>query len=278
MAVVWVTGASSGLGMYTAQALVNAGFTVVSGARSFIGEKTGESELGYRIPLDVTSEESMDAFCASAAALYGTPDALVCCAGVLILGASECYTDAELRRVMETNFFGQVAMIRRVLPAMREKQKGHIICFSSINGVLSTPFQGAYSASKHALEGYCESLRAELHPYHIGVTLIEPGDHKGGSQAYRNVSLGTGEDSPYRAALERVHRVIDHDESHGSDPAVLGRKVARLLLKGRHPMRRRIAQLGQHAAVFLHDLLPGDLFYWFISLYYHVEKKERKKG
>lgn len=271
MAVVWITGASSGLGMYTARAVKQAGHTVVAGARSFM-DRCGEGEEGYRLPLDVTDEASMDAFCAKARELFGEPEVLICCAGVLTLGSCENYADSEIRRVMDTNFFGQVSMIRRVLPHMRLQKKGKIICFSSVNGLLSTPFQGAYSASKHALEGFCEALRCEVSPWHIQVMLVEPGDHRGGAQRYRTVSKGTGSDSVYSASLERVHSVIDHDESHGSLPELLGKKVARMLGKNKLPMRKCIAQPGQHLACILHDILPGDLFYRFITAYYHVKK------
>ena len=154
--VVWITGASSGLGLHTAQALARNGFTVVAGARSFGQGKTVEG--CHCLPLDVTSRESIDAFAEEAIKTIGPPDILVNCAGMLILGACESYTLDELRQVMETNFFSQAAMISKVLPYMREKGKGRIVNFSSINGLLGIPFEGAYTASKHAIEGYAECL------------------------------------------------------------------------------------------------------------------------
>lgn len=271
MAIAWVTGASSGLGMYTARALKERGFTVVSGARSFT-ESEQEGELGYCLKLDVTNGDSMDAFVKRATELTGTPDCLVLCAGILILGSCEGYREEEIRRVMDTNFFGQTGMISRVLPMMREKKQGKIVCYSSVNGVLSTPFQGAYSASKHALEGYCEALKIECAPFGIQVMLVEPGDHRGGSQAYRNVSTGTDANSAYRASLDRVHAVIDRDEGGGSNPAVLGKKVARTLEKKHIPFRKCIASLDQHFSIWLHKLVPGNLFARILSGYYHVNK------
>lgn len=273
MAVVWITGASSGLGLYTAKAIKAAGNTVVSGARSFDG-KEGESEEGFRLSLDVTKPESMDTFCQRALSLYGVPDCLVLCAGYLVWGSCEGYTQDEIRGVMNTNFFGQTEMIQRVLPLMRKNGGGKIVCYSSINGVLSTPFQGAYSASKHALEGYCEALRMECEPFGVQVTLIEPGDHSGGSQTYRHISKGTGADSAYKASFDRVHAVIDHDEGNGSDPAVLGRKVAKLLSRKKMPMRKCIASADQHLSILLHRVLPGTLFAKIISGYYKVNGKK----
>ena len=268
--VVWITGASSGLGLHTAMALGRNGFQVVAGARSF--EKGKKVEGCHCLSLDVTKEESMDAFVREALSLFGPPDVLVNCAGLLVLGPCETYGPEEIRKVMETNFFGQAAMISRALPLMRKKGKGRIVNFSSINGLLGIPFEGAYTASKHAIEGYSECLALECRPFGVEVMLVEPGDHQSGSQAYRRHSAGMGEASPYRAAFEAGTRVIARDEAGGSDPDRLGEKIARALKKRRLPKRLRVAKLDQHFAVILHDLLPGRLFEKIIASYYRKSK------
>ena len=269
--VVWITGASSGLGLHTAQALAKNGFTVVAGARSF---GKGKSAEGCEcLPLDVTSEESIRAFKDRALALHGAPDILVNCAGMLILGACECYALNELRQVMETNFFGQAAMISAALPLMREKGRGRIVNFSSINGLLGIPFEGAYTASKHAVEGYSECLALEVKPFGIEVMLVEPGDHRSGSRAYRRHSQGITDDSPYKAAFDVGTGVIAHDEENGSDPDRLGEKIAKALKKRRLPRRLRVAMADQHLAVILHDLLPAPLFDRIIGDYYKKSKQ-----
>ncbi len=256
--VVWITGASSGLGLHTAKALSESGFAVYAGARSF-GQ--GKTVPGCRcLPLDVTDPASMDAFAQAALEAGGPPDILVNCAGVLILGACESYPTEELRRVMETNFFGQAAMISRVMPLMRARGHGRIVNFSSINGLLGIPFEGAYTASKHAVEGYSECLALEAKPYGIEVMLVEPGDHRSGSAAYRRHSAGITADSPYKAAFDAGTAVIARDEAGGSDPDRLGRKIAGALKKKRLPRRLRIAKADQHLAVLLHDILPARLF------------------
>lgn len=264
--VVWITGASSGLGMHTAQALARHGFQVIAGARSF-GE--GKAVAGcHSLPLDVTDEKSVDAFVERALRIAGTPDVLVNCAGMLILGACESYPLDELRQVMETNFLGQAAMISRVMPLMRKRGRGRIVNFSSINGLLGIPFEGAYTASKHAVEGYSECLALEGKPFGIEVMLVEPGDHQSGSRAYRRHSRGITQDSPYKAAFDAGAAVIAHDEDNGSDPDALGEKIAKTLKKRRLPRRLRVAKFDQHLAVILHDLLPGGLFARIIASYY----------
>ena len=264
--VVWITGASSGLGLHTAQALARNGFAVVAGARSFGQGKTVEG--CHCLPLDVTSRESIDAFAAEALKAFGSPDILVNCAGMLILGACESYTLDELRQVMETNFFSQAAMISKVLPYMREKGKGRIVNFSSINGLLGIPFEGAYTASKHAIEGYSECLSYEVKPFGIEIMLVEPGDHRSGSSAYRRHSQGMTDASPYRKAFDTGTAQIAHDEANGSDPDKLGEKIAQALKRKHLPRRLRIAKPDQYLAVILHDLLPNRWFEKIIGPYY----------
>ena len=264
--VVWITGASSGLGLHTAQALARNGFTVVAGARSFGKGKTVDG--CHCLPLDVTSRESIDAFAEEALKAFGPPDILVNCAGMLILGACESYTLDELRQVMGTNFFSQAAMISKVLPYMREKGKGRIVNFSSINGLLGIPFEGAYTASKHAIEGYSECLSYEVKPFGIEIMLVEPGDHRSGSSAYRRHSQGMTDASPYRKAFEAGTAQIAHDEANGSDPDKLGEKIAKALKRKHLPRRLRVAKPDQHLAVVLHDLLPNRWFEKIIGPYY----------
>lgn len=253
---VWITGASSGLGLHTMNALRDAGYTVIAGARSF---HEGSQEDGvYRLPLDVTSEESVDTFCQAALSISTRVDALVQCAGILVLGSCEETSVEEYSRVMNTNFLGMVRMNRRVLPLMRGQGGGRIVMFSSINGLLGVPFQSAYTASKHAIEGYAECLAMEGKPHHIQVCLVEPGDHRSGSDAYRYHAAGMGEDSPYKEDFTSAAAAIHRDECGGSDPDALGRKVAKVIRRRRMPFRLRIAKADQHLAVYLHDaLLPG---------------------
>ena len=257
---VWVTGASSGLGLHTAQALRDDGWRVIAGARSF--------EDGFmRLKLDVTDEESVDRFCEKAAGI-GMPDALVQCAGMLVLGSCEETSAEEFRRVMDTNFLGMVRMNRAVLPLMRKRGGGKIVLFSSINGLLGIPFQSAYTASKHAIEGYAECLQMEVKPFGIQVMLVEPGDHRSGSEKYRPHAAAMSPDSSYAAEYESGTAVIYHDEQNGSDPDVLGRKIARTLDKKTIPFRKRIASADQHLAVYIHRLLPAKLNASILRKYY----------
>ena len=262
--IVWVTGASSGLGRYTAEAIRDLGHTVVAGARSFNG---GELEGIRCLRLDVTDMESIRRFADCAFQEYGRVDAVVHCAAILNLASCEETGADQYSRVMDTDFLGMVRVNEIALPGMRQQGQGRIIMFSSINGLLGVPFQSAYTAAKHAVEGYAECLDMETRAFGIQVCLIEPGDHRGGSGRTR-LRHEPETDSPYRGDFERTTSRIAHDEAHGSDPEKLGRKVAHLLEKRHMPLRKRVASADQHLAVFLHDMLPGRLSENILRMYY----------
>jgi len=262
---VWITGASSGLGLHTALALRDAGWRVVAGARSF-SDGAPASDGIHRLPLDVMDGESVRTFCRRAAEI-APPDALVQCAGMLVLGSCEETTPEEYQRVMNTNFMGMVRVNQAVLPLMRQRGGGKIVLFSSINGLMGIPFQSAYTASKHAIEGYAECLALEVKPFGIQVTLIEPGDHRSGSDKYRP-HAAMAASSPYASAYESATAQIHHDETNGSDPDALGRKVAALLRRKRPPFRKRIASPDQHLAVWIHRFLGSRINQAILRSYY----------
>ena len=173
------------------------------------------------LPLDVTSEESCTAFVKKALGMESRVDVLVCAAAQLVLGSCENTTVDELDRLLDVNVLGAVRMIRRALPLMRAQKSGKIILFSSINGLLGIPFQSAYTASKHALEGYAECLAMETEPFGIQVCLVEPGDHRGGS-SHTRLHAKNETDTVYRQAYENTCAIIHHDEENGLFPDRLG--------------------------------------------------------
>ena len=268
---VWVTGASSGLGLHTAAALKEDGWRVIAGARSF---EDGEQDGIHRLKLDVTDEESIRRFCEKAQEI-APPDALVQCAGMLVLGSCEETGLEEFRRVIDTNYLGMVRVNKAVLPLMRARGVGKIVLFSSINGLMGIPFQSAYPASKHAIEGYAECLAMEVKPFGIQVMLVEPGDHRSGSDKYRPHAAAMSDASPYVAEYESSIAQIAHDEHNGSDPDVLGRKIARTLDRERIPFRKRIASPDQHMAVYIHRFLPAKLNAAILRSYYIRKKKSK---
>lgn len=273
---VWVTGASSGLGLATAKAFARRGWLVVAGARSFADAPAPQEEKAerwVRLRLDVTDGESCASFAERALAISPRVDALVCGAAVLVLGSCERTSPEEYARVLDTNFTGAARMVRLALPHMRAQDSGRIVLFSSINGLLGIPFQSAYTASKHALEGYAECLAMETRPWGVQVCLVEPGDHRGGSQRTRLSACEENEESPYHDRFEAAVAVIHRDEAGGLSPDRLGEKLVRNVERRHMRFRLRVAKPDQHLAVWLHALLPAWLNGRILCAYYQGKKK-----
>jgi NAD(P)-dependent dehydrogenase (short-subunit alcohol dehydrogenase family) len=178
-----ITGSSSGFGLLTSVELAKAGFRVVATMRDLArrdrldqaASAAGVTALLDIRALDVTNFDALPAFVDSVVRDHGRLDVLVNNAGFAVAGFAEDIKLEELRRQFDTNFFGSVAMTRAALPAMRRQHSGHIIQISSIAGLHGSVTVSSYSASKHALEGWSESLRMEVNSLGIKVVLIEPG-------------------------------------------------------------------------------------------------------
>jgi NAD(P)-dependent dehydrogenase (short-subunit alcohol dehydrogenase family) len=167
-----VTGASSGIGEATAQRLATAGYKVYGTSRRGARNEHRSFEM---LPLDVTSDDSVEAAVAEVMRLSGRIDLLVNNAGfgVAPAGAEESSMD-QARSIFDTNFFGIVRMTRAVVPHMRTQGNGRIINIGSVLGFLPMPYGALYAATKHAIEGYSESLDHELRTRGIRVSVIEP--------------------------------------------------------------------------------------------------------
>ena len=181
--VAVLTGASSGFGLLTSVELAKAGFRVIASMRDLekrerLLQAAASAKVSDRIDvraLDVTQVDAMPEFVESVMRDYGRIDVLVNNAGFAVGGFAEDIQLGELRLQFETNFFGAVAMTKAVLPVMRQQRSGHIIQISSIGGLQGAVSVSSYSASKHALEGWSESLRLEMNSLGIQVVLVEPG-------------------------------------------------------------------------------------------------------
>jgi NAD(P)-dependent dehydrogenase (short-subunit alcohol dehydrogenase family) len=181
--IVVISGASSGFGLLTSLELAKAKFRVIAtmrdlGRRGPLDQSASAQGLSGELDvrqLDVTHFESIPPFIEGVIRDYSRIDVLINNAGFAVAGFAEDVSLEELRLQFETNFFGAVAMTKAVLPGMRNQRAGHIIQISSIAGVHGSYSVSSYSASKHALEGWSESLRMEVDPLGIKIVLIEPG-------------------------------------------------------------------------------------------------------
>ena len=178
---VLITGATDGLGKAAALLLAENGYRVFAAGRS--AEKRAQFEAlanEKKLPLetlemDVCDDGSVQQAVNLVYQKAGTIDVLINNAGLAYVATVEDMTMEDWRRQFETNFFGVVRVTQAVLPKMRERRSGRIIMISSVSGLVTPPTQGAYSASKHAMEGLSNALRHELYPFEVKTILIEPG-------------------------------------------------------------------------------------------------------
>lgn len=183
-----ITGASSGFGLLTSIELAKAGFRVIAtmrdlNRRASLDQAATAAKVSDRIDileLDVTNFDAMPSFVERVVTDHGRIDVLINNAGFAVAGFAEDIRLEELRLQFETNFFGTVAMTKAVLPIMRKQRSGNIIQISSIVGLQGAVTISSYSASKHALEGWSESLRMEVNSLGIKVVLVEPGSFQTG--------------------------------------------------------------------------------------------------
>jgi len=232
-----VTGSSSGIGLLTAVELALSGYRVIATMRNLdnrgrleeAARKAGVSERLDLRRLDITEFDSLPGAVEQLVRDHGHIDVLVNNAGFSMAGFVEDMALSELRHQLETNFFGNVAMTKAVLPVMRSQKSGHIITVTSVAGLLGQPLLSAYSASKHALEGWSESLRIETHSLGMRVSLVEPGAFDTDIWE-RNVVIAKGALDPASPNKERSRRFTEFvkSSSHRRRDA---REVARLIVR-----------------------------------------------
>ncbi len=221
MKVVLVTGVSSGIGKATAARLSEIGFRTFGTVRTPIAQ-VGNVEI---VPLDVRDSASAEECVATVFERAGRIDVLVNNAGTALLGAAEEMTAEEARDLFETNLFGLMRMTQAVLPAMRRQRSGRIVNISSVLGFLPAPFMSAYAATKHAVEGYSESLDHEVRGFGVRVSVVEPGFTRTGLG--HNIRTAQRLLPEYSDVRRRVLERLTDNIDHGTDPADVARAVAR---------------------------------------------------
>lgn len=178
--LVWITGASSGIGRAMAEEFASRGARLVLSARrenllQEVLEGLDGRDDHLIAPLDVTDYSATREVAERIRHAAGTPDILVVNAGIG-QRSKVLATDPDVeRRIMDVNFFGATNVVHAVLPHMVERDSGRIVVMSSIAGKVAPPGHATYAASKHALHGYFEALRAELHDTNVGITIVCPG-------------------------------------------------------------------------------------------------------
>jgi NAD(P)-dependent dehydrogenase (short-subunit alcohol dehydrogenase family) len=231
--IALVTGASSGIGEATAKRLAMAGYKVYGTSRR--GVQSDQRSFAM-LPLDVTSDESVEAAVKELIRLEGRIDLLVNNAGfgVAPAGAEESSID-QAKAIFETNFFGLIRMTRAVLPHMRRQGNGRIINIGSVLGFLPMPYGALYAATKHAVEGYSESLDHELRTRGIRVSVIEPAYTK--TQFDANFLAPDSKLDEYREVRAVLDKVLKEVMSTADEPTVVAEVVLKAAIAERPKLR-----------------------------------------
>jgi len=265
--IILITGASSGFGKFTAQMLSEQGHIVYGTSR-----KPSENMNNVKmLVVDVTSPLSIRQAVEQIISEQGRIDVLINNAGIGIGGALELATEDEVSKQMNTNFFGVVNMCREVLPLMRKARKGKIINISSIGGVMGIPYQGFYSASKFAVEGYSEALALEVHPFHIKVCLVEPGDFNTGFTDNRNISEQTRLNADYRESFLKSLEIIEKEERNGCHPRKLAAAICKIVARKNPSFRTKVGPLVQVLFAKSKRWLPDSVMQYALRIFYAIK-------
>ncbi|GBE30388.1 MAG TPA: SDR family oxidoreductase [Bacteroidetes bacterium] len=207
--LVWITGASSGIGWATSLHLARNGFEVAASARNVEALKALNKRDNniHPYPLDVADPIEREKVYSQIREDLGPVDILINNAGYGIRGTVEDVPAHMLRDIFDVNVFAAIELTRLVLPEMRERREGRIIMVSSVLGRFTTPLGGVYSATKHALEAFSDALRMEMIPWDVKVVLVEPGPIRtnfGKVAKKQSDAILHNEKSPYASQYQQL--------------------------------------------------------------------------
>ncbi len=245
MSTVLITGCSTGFGKLAALTFARQGHTVFASMRNL--DKAGPLEAAAAadglkvavVQLDVDDAASVARAVSEVVADAGAIDIVVNNAGMEVRGPIEQVSDGEARRQFDTNVFGLLGVVRAVLPAMRDRGSGVIVNVSSIGGLVSAPFAGLYSASKHAVEAITEALHYEVRPFGVRVAVIEPGGFATDFGANAIEASAFTAASPYRASADRfaVALATLAPDGEPGDPQLVADTIVRVATDADAPLR-----------------------------------------
>src|SRR3569833_4398867 len=242
MPQVWfITGASRGLGVEFAKAALRAGDRVVATGRkaAAVQAALGPANAGLLcLDLDVTDPASTQQAGKAAVSKFGTIDVLINNAGYGHLGFFEEASDADIRAQYDTNVFGLFSVTRAVLPVLRKACKGHIFNLSSAAGIRGQEFASIYCSSKFAVEGFSEALAAEVAPFGIHVTIVEPGPFRTDFLTRESLRFSGTPIADYDERRERTQAAFEtRNGKQPGDPVRLADALVRLVKGPKPPMR-----------------------------------------
>lgn len=238
---VWfITGCSSGIGRALAERVLDVGDHLIATARNIATLEdlvSAQPDRCKSFELDVTQAGSIPEIIKQAVEVSGRIDVLINNAGCGLLGALEETSDTEMQRCFETNFFGPVRLMRAVLPIMRQQGSGHIINISAAAAVANYPGFSMYGGAKAAMELASESLRQEVAPFGINVTLVEPGPFRTefGSRSMQKVEQGIAD---YQSTVGKFSELLQRiNGRQPGDPQKAAAAIVQMVQDSKSPLR-----------------------------------------
>ena len=259
--VVLITGASSGIGLSTAKKFIEQGYIVYG-----IGRKIFELDGLNYIKLDLRDYEVVNNTIKEIVAKEGKIDIVISNAGLGISGPVEMAEVNEIKKIMDVNFLGSVNIVKAVLPYMRERQKGRIVCTSSVGSFVALPFQAFYSASKAALDTFVDATRSEVKAFGVEIFSVHPGDVSTGFTGARTKQpLDT--DNPYATTCEKCVGQMEKDEQGGMSADYVADKIYKIATKKHYKLRNVIGPKYK-LFTFLLNLMPRKMKEWAVRKMY----------
>ena len=266
--IILVTGASSGIGLETAKLLHQKGHKVYGASRSI--ENTNHSF--EKITIDLNDKETIREAVDKVLAREKKIDIVVNCAGYVQYGSFLDLTISDIRRQLETNFFGHIILSQYVLKkSMIKNKSGLLITIGSIGGMIGLPYQSAYSASKFALEGFMEAVRIELKTLNIHVVLLDPGDVNTNMAVNRKFSKKEEYIEELEGQYEKTLATVERDETRGLPPNTIAKKLAQIVQTKCPKLRYIEGPLLQELALVAKKILPQKWFEKIMGNHYKVK-------
>ncbi|WP_431320070.1 oxidoreductase [Rhizobium sp. YTU87027] len=251
--IALVTGASSGIGLVTAQALQRDGYRVFGTSRRPMPDTPDGITM---LICDVIDDQSVESVVDEVLSREGRIDLLVNNAGIGLLGGAEESTTTQAKAVFDVNVFGTIRMTNAVLPVMRRQRRGRIINLSSILGLIPAPYNALYASTKHAIEGYSESLDHEVRTHGIRVVLVEPGVTRTAFE--ENITRPDRPLAVYDAVRASAETLMREIVAKGDAPEVVAETIVRAA-NAALPKRRYTAGKAAGQVRFLRRFLPESL-------------------
>ncbi|HAO14113.1 MAG TPA: short-chain dehydrogenase/reductase [Tenacibaculum sp.] len=263
--VVFITGASSGIGKSIANYLHEKNYKVYGTSRN---PKNIDVSFSL-VALDVTKEDTIKTAIEEVVQKEGKIDVLINNAGKGITGPIEDTPTEEMRDNFETNFFGVINVIKEVLPFMREQKQGLIINMTSIAAYMGLPFRGVYSASKGALELITESLSMEVKAFGVNVVNVAPGDFATNIAAGR-YHTPVFENSAYKEKYEENLALMDNHVDSGADPIQMAKKVQAIIETKNPKIHYKVGAFMEKFSIVLKRILPDKVYEKLLMNHYKL--------